>query len=113
MKLEYETKSACRIMVDLLSDDTVNTIQNERADCSQLLFFQHEIYHFKAYETAASALAMMMSIQRCMMINVGKWSFPDTLFSVCAWVTGHAHAIFTRLSFGLRPRLISRAWGRG
>ena len=25
----------------------------------------------------------------------------------------HACAIFTRLSFGLRPRLISRAWGRG
>ena len=76
MKLEYETKSACRIMVDLLSDDTdhtVNTIQKERVYCSWLLFFQHEIYHFKAYEIAASALATMMSIQRCTMINVGKW----------------------------------------
>ena len=65
MKLEYETKSACRIMADLLSDDTdhtVNTIQKERVDCSWLLFFQHEIYHFKAYETAASASAMMTSI---------------------------------------------------
>ena len=77
MKLEYETKSACRIMADLLSDDTdhtVNTIQKERVDCSRLLFFQHEIYHFKAYETAASAPAMMMSIQKCTMINVGKWT---------------------------------------
>ena len=63
-------------MVDLLSDDTdhtVNTIQKERVDCSRLLFFQHKIYRFKEYETAASAPAMMMSIQRCMMINVGKW----------------------------------------
>ena len=37
MKLEYETKSACRIMADLLSDDTdhtVNTIQKEQVDCS-------------------------------------------------------------------------------
>ena len=74
MKLEYETKSACRIVVDLLSDEqnsTVNTIQKERVDCSWLIFFQHEIYHFKTYETAASAPAMM-SIQRCTMINVGK-----------------------------------------
>ena len=64
-------------MADLLSDDTdhtVNTIQKERLDCSWLLFFQHKIYHFKAYKTAASAPAMMMSIQRCTMINVGKWT---------------------------------------
>ena len=76
MKLEYETKSACRIMADLLSDDidhTVNTIQKERVYCSRLLFIQHKIYRFKAYETATSAPAMMMSIQRCMMINIGKW----------------------------------------
>ena len=75
-------------MADLLSDDTnhiVNTIQKEQVDGSWLLFFQHEIYHFKTYKIAASAPAMMMSIQRCTMINVGKWSFPDTLFSVCAW----------------------------
>ena len=80
-------------MADLLSDDTdhtVNTIQKERVDCSRLLFFQHEIYHFKAYETAASAPAMM-SIQKCTMINVGKWT--NT-----AWATGHARAIFTRLT---------------
>ena len=45
-------------MADLLSDDTdhtVNTIQKEQVDCSRLLFFQCKIYHFKAYETAASA----------------------------------------------------------
>ena len=57
---------------DLLSDDTdhtVNTIQKERVDCR----LQHEIYHFKAYKTAVSAPVMMMSMQRCMMINVGKW----------------------------------------
>ena len=71
MKLEYETKSACRIMADLLSDDTVNTTQKERVDCSWL---QHEIYCFKAYKTAASAPAMMTSTQRCTMINVGKWT---------------------------------------
>ena len=70
MKIEYETKSACRIMADLLSDDTdhtVNTIQKEQVDCSWLLFF-------KAYKTAASAPATMMSIQRCTVINVGKWT---------------------------------------
>ena len=63
-------------MADLLSDDTdrtVNTIQKERVDCSRLLFFQHEIYLFKAYKTAASAPATMMSIQRHAMINIGKW----------------------------------------
>ena len=69
MKLEYETKSACRIMVSNDTDHTVNTIQKEQVDCR----LQHEICCFKAYETAASAPAMMMSIQRCTMINVGKW----------------------------------------
>ena len=34
MKLEYKSKSACRIMVDWLSDDTVNTIQKEQVDGS-------------------------------------------------------------------------------
>ena len=77
MKLEYETESACRIMADLLSDDidhTINTIQKERVDYSRLSFFQHKIYHFKEYKTAASAPAMTMSIQRCTMINIGKWT---------------------------------------
>ena len=64
-------------MADLLSDDTdhtVNTIQKERVDYSRLIFFQHKIYRFKEYETAASAPAMTMSIQRCTMINIGKWT---------------------------------------
>ena len=67
MKIEYETKSACRFMADLLSDDTdhtVNTIQKEQVDCSRLLFFQHKNYHLKAYNTAASSPATMMSIYK-------------------------------------------------
>ena len=45
MKLEFESKSACRIMVDLLSDDadhTVDTIQKRQVE---LLFFQCKICH--------------------------------------------------------------------
>ena len=47
MKLEFDFKSAYRIMVDLLcgdADHTVDTIQKRRVDGSQLLFFQHKIY---------------------------------------------------------------------
>ena len=39
---EYETKSACRVMADLLSGDTdhtFNTMQKERVDCSWFLSF--------------------------------------------------------------------------
>ena len=53
-------------MADLLSDDTdhtVNTIQKERVDCSWLLFFQHEIYCFKAYET--TALGVLQILKSC------------------------------------------------
>ena len=57
-------------MVDLLSDERiVQLILYKRNG-----FIAAGFFSLKAYETAASASAMMMSIQRCTMINVGKWT---------------------------------------
>ena len=63
MKREFESKSACRIMVDLLSDDadhTVDTIKKRQVDGSSCSSFNTKstvASYFKKYGTAASAIS--------------------------------------------------------
>ena len=66
MELEYETKSAYRIMTGLLSDDTghiVDTILRDEltaASCSSFNTKSTIASSFKEYETAASASAIIL-----------------------------------------------------
>ena len=90
MKLEYETKSACRIMVDLLSDEwIVQLILYKRNEFIAAGFFSFNTKSIisRHMRLLPSAPAMMTSIQRCTMINVGKWMNTvvswHTIFGVC------------------------------